>query len=141
MMINSKYHSMPRIALRLFLLCFIFSSCTSLKKIKILGFVYRGEQVIIKKDGEIVMSFIPQGVEDENKICSFNEELALSFKKQDLLLSITINSNKGKLLDTIINVSKSSKEPFVSIQYPSIKNSFRRTLFVADANDSSYIIY
>ena len=140
-MINKKYHNKSRIVFRLFLFCFIFSSCTSLKKIKILGFVYRGEEVIIKENGEIVMSFIPQGVEDENKICSFNEELTIPFKKQDLVLNVTISSDRVKLLDTIINVSKSSKEPFVSIQYPSIKNSFRRTLFVADANDSSYIKY
>ena len=77
----------------------------------------------------------------ENKICSFNEELAIPFNKQDLVLNVTINSDRGKLLDTVINVSKNSKEPFVSIEYPSIKNSFRRTLFVADANDSSYIKY
>lgn len=140
-MINNKYHNKSRIVFRLFLFCFILSSCTSLKKIKILGFVYQGEEVIIKENGEIVMHFTPKGVEDENKICSFNEELAIPFKKQDLVLNVTINSDRGKLLDTVINVSKNSKEPFVSIEYPSIKNSFRRTLFVADANDSSYIKY
>ena len=140
-MINNKYLNKYRIVFSLFLFCFIFLSCTSLKKIKILGFVYRGEEVIIKENGEIIMSFIPQGLEDENKICSFNEELAIPFKKQDLVLNITINSDRGKLLDTSIYVSKSSKEPFVSIQYPSNKNSFRRTLFVADANDSNYIKY
>lgn len=140
-MINDKYHNKSRIVFRLFLFFFIFSSCTSLKKIKILGFVYQGEEVIIKENGETVMSFIPQGVEDENKICSFNEELAIPFKKQDLVLNVTINSDRGKLLDTVINVPKNSKEPFVSIQYPSFKNSFKRTLFVADANDSSYIKY
>lgn len=140
-MINNKYLNKYSIVFSLFLFCFIFSSCTSLKKIKILGFVHCGEEVIIKDNGEIVMSFIPQGVEGENKICSFNEELTIPFKKQDLVLNITINSGKAKLLDTSIYVSKSSKEPFVSIQYPSNKNSFRRTLFVADANDSSYIKY
>lgn len=140
-MINKKYHNKSRIVFRLFLFCFIFSSCTSLKKIKILGFVYRGEEVIIKENGEIVMRFTPQGVEDENKICSFNEELAIPFKKQDLVLNVAINSYRGKLLDTVVIVSKNSKEPFVSIEYPSIKKSFRRTLFVADTNDSSYIKY
>jgi hypothetical protein len=83
----------------------------------------------------------PEGVEDENKICSFNEELILPFKKQDLVLNVLIDSNGTKLLDNIINVSKSSKEPFISIQYPSLKNSFKWTLFVADATNSSYIKY
>ena len=66
------------------------------------------------------MRIKPEGVEDENKICSFNEELILPFKKQDLVLNVLIDSNGTKLLDNIINVSKSSKEPFISIQYPSL---------------------
>lgn len=126
---------------RILLLWLLLLGCSSSMKIKVLGFAYQGEEVLVKTNDRIIMRFKVEGAWNKDNVCSLNEELNVPIKTRDIVLQFIILYNDIKVLDTLISIPKGSKEPFISIQYPEENNKYKRSLFVADVMDSLYIKY
>ena len=124
------------------ILCILSCSLTEKKEdVKVIGFAYKGDLIIITSNKKNILRSSITGVEDENGICSFNQRINLDFKKEDAKLNILAYSRGIKVLDTLLSISKNSKEPFISFIYPSMAKRKNRSVFIADATDSNYIKY
>lgn len=142
-MMTDKIYYMRKILIISAALClgFILSSCNRTRQIKFFGFAYKGENLVIKKQNNVLLKINIRDHEDSNRLCSLDEKLIIPFENRDISLNIIIDSNNVQKLDTFITISKDNKEPFVSLVYPSLSTSYRRSLFIADASDSNYVKY
>lgn len=73
-----------------------------------------------KHHEDILLSIKPEGIQHGNDGCHFYEDLYISYSS-DMKLTVIIDSSGSRLLDTVVNIYKTSKEPFISIQDPSIE--------------------
>jgi hypothetical protein len=125
----------------LLLILFMYS-CSKQKDLKVLGFAYRGENIVISEKGKAFLNSNINGNEDVQRICSFSYSIKVPLSgENDLMLRIVLDSSTIMLLDTIVDIPKTCKEPFISFIYPSMENNYKRLLFVADGTDNSYIKY
>ena len=122
----------------LLIILYIYSSCYRQKEIRAIGFAYKGDNIILHTEQDIQLSINVNGVEDENRICSFNKKIRLYNEKKDTKLTIVIDSSNIKVLDTFVIIPKNYKEPFISFIYPSMETKYRRKIFIADETDSSF---
>jgi len=124
----------------LFILCFVIffinSSCGLSKELKILGFAHEGEVVIIKTGVDTLLTFKIEGTADTNRICFFSRKVNIGFKRDQLNLSVIIDSSSVNVLDTSLNFSKNEKEPFISLLNPHETSGKRRELFTGDKKDN-----
>lgn len=119
---------------------FIFTSCSDERGIKILGYGYKGEKIVVLENKKVIFNKLIDGNLDNNKLCSFYET-QLRIKKIDVKLNFKIDSSGVVVLDTFLIIPNKSKIPFVSFIYPYSNSKFKRELFLGDENDSLYIKY
>lgn len=119
-------------------LCLLNFSCYSKKETKILGYAYEGDIIIIKKGTDTLLNFKIEGNKDSNSICSFYKEFDLYSGKQQIQLTVIVDSNNVNVLDSFVIISRDYKKPYISLSYPDNKKRTKRLLFVADEGDSTF---
>ena len=75
----------------------------------------------------------------ENGICSFYQKIKLYSEKNDIKVTVLIDSNNVRVLDTFVIIPKTYKEPFISFLNPYSQRKYKRKIFIADEGDSSFI--
>jgi hypothetical protein len=116
-------------------------SCSHNREIKIWGFGYRGENIIIRQGDKRILNISVNGNEDAEGLCSFDEKIVINNSSKIIKLNVNIDSNGTNLLDTILNIPKTNREPFISFIHPKAETKFRRSVFVADSKDARFIKY
>ena len=129
--------------MRMFIVVIViaFCSCHKEREIRFIGFVHKGDNIILHAEEKNYPNIIGSGEEDKNNICFFNKKMKLYNQEKGERLRIVIDSNNIKVLDTIIVIPTSHKQPFISFIYPSIDTKFARKIFLADEADSSFRKY
>lgn len=119
---------------------FILISCSSQKEITIIGYAYKKDKITIMNNGRRMLYLIVNDNEDANRLCSFNTKVEVVQSSPNIQLKIRLDSERKNLLDTVISIPINSKEPFVSFLHPTDTIS-KRSIFLGDLTDSSYIKY
>ena len=115
-----------------------FSSCNEQKEVRTIGFAYMGDSIILYGGPNEVFGILVDGLKDRNRICSFNQKTKLSSKGIDVKLTVVIDSNAIRVLDTFVIVSKNNIQPFISFVYPSEETKYKRKIFIGDEADSTF---
>ena len=118
----------------------LFISCTKKREVKVLGYAYKGEKIIVTQDQDTLLDFKVEEGGDSVSICSFYKRTDLNINKEKLILRVVVDSNSINVLDTVIYFSK-EKEPFISLLYPYDLKDNKRKLFVGNEADSTFLKY
>jgi hypothetical protein len=117
---------------------FVFISCTKKREVKVLGYAYKGEKVIVTQDQDTLLDFKVEEGGDSISICSFYKKTDFDINKVKSILRIVVDSNSINVLDTVIYFSK-EKEPFISLLYPYDLKDNKRKIFVGNEADSTFL--
>jgi len=118
----------------------LFISCTKKREVKVLGYAYKGEKIIVTQDQDTLLDFKVEEGGDSISICSFYKRTDFNINKEKLILRVVVDSNSINVLDTVIYFSK-EKEPFISLLYPYDLKDNKRKLFVGNEADSHFLKY
>lgn len=116
-----------------------FSSCTNKKKIRIIGFAFRGDNITLHTERNRYPKIIVEGKEGKDKICLFNESIKWSEETHDIRLTVQVDSVNVRLLDTTVVIPKYYKEPFISFVQPSLETNFNRKIFIGDEGGKKFL--
>jgi len=118
----------------------LFISCTKKREVKVLGYAYKGEKIIVTQDQDTLLDFKVEEGGDSISVCSFYKRTDFNINKEKLILKVVVDSNNIKVLDTVIYFSK-EKEPFISLLYPYDVKDNKRKLFLGNEADSTFLKY
>lgn len=118
----------------------LFISCTKKREVKVLGYAYKGEKIIVTQDQDTLLYFKVEEGGDSISICSFYKRTDFNINKEKLILRVVVDSNSINVLDTVLYFSK-EKEPFISLLYPYDLKDNKRKLFVGNEADSTFLKY
>lgn len=119
---------------------FIFFSCSEKREIKILGYSYPNDRIIVTLDGNILYDRHVYGTIDKNNLCTFYEP-KIKISASNLMINFKIDSSGVSIIDTLLLIPKENKAPFVSFLYPSVKYKFKRKIILGDDNNDNFIKY
>ncbi|PTT01107.1 Uncharacterised protein [Flavobacterium hibernum] len=115
---------------------FLFS-CSKEKEVKILGYAYNNDRIIVSIEGNVLFDKSIYGTIDKENLCSFYEP-KIKISSSDIQVNFKIDSSGVSVLDTVITISSKIKAPFVSFIHPSKKSKHKRKIFLGDDNDERF---
>lgn len=118
---------------------FIFSSCRSKVKVRLIGHRYVHETITLHVLNNNFLKISPkENYFQENNIGSFNTIRTFN-SGADFTLLIRIDSSNIPIFDTSIVVLKEYVKPFISFSYPNQYGiGYKRKIFIADEADTSF---
>ena len=116
-----------------------FSSCTNKNKIRLIGFAFKGDNIMLHTELNRYSKITVKCKEGRDKICLFNESIKWNEEAHDIRLTVQVDSFNVTLLDTTVTIPKHYKEPFISFVQPSLETNFNRRIFIGDEGESRFL--
>ena len=111
---------------------FLFISCTNEKKIQIIGFAYKNDNIRILDNKKNIFD-LQINNSNANKLCTSIDTIFYTKSSNDKL-NVLIDSSGISVLDTVIIIPMKFKKPSIFFVCPSVKSKFKRIIFSDDEN-------